>query len=251
MLVQIVAMVSGIGPVPVFARSGLAAATGVAGSGQAIQSRIPDGGAAARATESRAPASTRPIEPVENTSKSAKTNDQDLSKEEESTVRELKRRDTEVRAHEHAHATAGGDLTGSPSYEFTQGPDGKRYATGGEVQIDSSPVRGDPAATIRKMDIVIRAALAPANPSSQDQQVARQAQQARTQAQAELAGQRLAENPDGGEEALSGSESATNEQPSSARQLQARSVYGQSETGGEEDIATQIFAAANALSVFA
>jgi SprA family protein len=156
-----------------------------------------------------------------------------------------------VRAHERAHATTGGDLAGSPSFEFTQGPDGKRYATAGEVPIDSGPVRGNPTATVRKMDIVIRAALAPTNPSSQDQQVARQAQQARTQAQAELTNTRLAENQSGGEEASSGPESATNDQPSSARQLQARSVYGQSGTGGEEDIATRIFAAANALSVFA
>lgn len=251
MLVQIVAMVSGISPVPVFARTGLAAAAGVAGSGQAIQTRIADGGAGARATGLRAPASARPVEPVENTAKSAKANDQKLSKEEERSVQELKRRDSEVRAHERAHATTGGDLTGSPSFEFTQGPDGKRYATGGEVSIDSGPVRGNPAATVRKMDTVIRAALAPASPSSQDQQVARQAQQARTQAQAELTDKRLAENQGDGGETAPGSESATSDAPAAARQLQARSAYGQSATGGEEDIATQIFAAANALSVFA
>ncbi len=250
MLAQIVAMISGIGAAPVSLRTGLAATIGVAGSGQALQARNSDGGPGARSPALSAPASARPVEPVQDTSKSAKTNDQDLSKEEERAVQDLKRRDTEVRAHERAHATTGGDLAGSPSFEFTQGPDGKRYATGGEVQIDSSPVRGNPEATIRKMDIVFRAALAPASPSSQDQQVARQAQQARTQAQAELTDKRLAENQGGGDEASPGSEPATSDEPAAARQLQARSAYGQPGTGGE-DIASQIFAAANALSVFA
>ncbi len=126
-------------------------------------------------------------------SSKSKSNDEELSEEEEQQVRELKQRDTEVKAHEQAHATVGGSYASAPSYEYTVGPDGKRYATSGEVQIDASPVRDNPEATIRKMDIVIRAALAPAEPSSQDLQVAKQAQATRAKAQAELQKKRLEE----------------------------------------------------------
>lgn len=115
-----------------------------------------------------------------------------LTKEEESQVRELKRRDAEVKAHEQAHAAVGGAYASAPKYTYTKGPDGKKYAIGGEVQIDTSPER-TPDATIRKMDIVIAAALAPAEPSSQDRAVARQAQQQRQEAQNERAEQQAAE----------------------------------------------------------
>lgn len=49
------------------------------------------------------------------------------------------------------------------------------YAVGGRVRIDVSAVSGDPAATLRKMQQVRRAALAPAEPSSQDRRVASRA----------------------------------------------------------------------------
>ncbi len=97
----------------------------------------------------------------------------ELTEEEEDVVKELQMRDREVRAHEQAHVSAGGGLiTGGPTYSYQQGPDGRQYAVGGEVQIDNAPVDGDPEATIRKMQQVIRAALAPAEPSGQDQAVA-------------------------------------------------------------------------------
>lgn len=100
-------------------------------------------------------------------------------------LQKLQKRDTEVRAHEQAHAAAGGNYAGAPSYEYQKGPDGKLYAVGGETPIDTAPVADDPQATIAKMETVIRAALAPAQPSSQDLKVAAQAQQAKTQAQIE------------------------------------------------------------------
>ncbi|WP_350335617.1 putative metalloprotease CJM1_0395 family protein [Coralliovum pocilloporae] len=115
----------------------------------------------------------------------------DLSEEEEQQVRKLKDRDAEVRAHEQAHATVGGEFAGPPTYTEVTGPDGKRYAIGGEVSIDAAPVAGDPEETIRKLDVVIRAALAPAEPSSQDLAVARQAQQGLAQARAELQERRI------------------------------------------------------------
>lgn len=118
----------------------------------------------------------------------------ELTEEEEKQVQELKARDQEVRAHENAHKTAGGGYVGAISYDTQTGPDGREYAIGGEAQIDASPVEGNPQATISKMDIVIRAALAPAEPSSQDYAVARAAQAARIQAQQELSEQRAEEN---------------------------------------------------------
>lgn len=126
-------------------------------------------------------------------SKGSKANGEPLSDEEERHVEKLKETDAKVRAHEQAHAIVGGPYASAPKYEFTTGPDGKRYATSGEVQIDTAPEDGDPEATIRKMDVVIRAALAPAEPSAQDMQVARQAQLERSKAQAELTKQRAEE----------------------------------------------------------
>ncbi|MDU1144217.1 putative metalloprotease CJM1_0395 family protein [Aeromonas rivipollensis] len=98
----------------------------------------------------------------------------------------LVERDLEVRKHEQAHQTAGGEHAGSPSYQFSQGPDGKRYATGGEVAIDIGAIPGDPAATLAKMQQVRAAALAPAEPSSQDLSVARAATAKEAQARKEL-----------------------------------------------------------------
>lgn len=113
-----------------------------------------------------------------------------LSDDEQAYVRELKSIDSEVRAHEAAHATAGGGLAGRPVYELVTGPDGIRYAVSGRVEIDTGVVGGDPSATIRKLETVRRAALAPAKPSGQDRAVAAQAEAGIREAQAELNSER-------------------------------------------------------------
>lgn len=111
----------------------------------------------------------------------------ELAPEEQAKLDELQQRDTEVRAHEQAHLSAAGNIaTSSASFTYTKGPDGKRYATGGEVSIDTSEVAGDPAATAAKADMIKRAALAPANPSAQDRSVAANAMSMKSQAQADL-----------------------------------------------------------------
>ena len=56
-----------------------------------------------------------------------------MSNEERQVIAELKSTDREVRAHEQAHAIAGGQHAGAPSYEYQRGPDGRQYAVGGEV----------------------------------------------------------------------------------------------------------------------
>ncbi|NQZ22477.1 MAG: hypothetical protein HRT53_10505 [Colwellia sp.] len=104
---------------------------------------------------------------------------------------ELKLRDQEVRTHELAHASVGGATTGAPKYTFEVGPDGKKYAVGGEVSVDLAKIDGNPRATISKMQKVHAAALAPANPSIQDTRVASSAARIILQAQSELAAIRL------------------------------------------------------------
>ncbi len=110
----------------------------------------------------------------------------ELSADDQKEVQRLQKRDAEVRQHEQAHAAAGGAHAGAPKYEYETGPDGKRYAVGGEVPIDVSPVQGDPGATIQKMQQVLRAALAPAQPSGPDRNIAAGARAKLARAQAEM-----------------------------------------------------------------
>ncbi|WP_061242725.1 putative metalloprotease CJM1_0395 family protein [Ectopseudomonas composti] len=117
-------------------------------------------------------------------------------------ITDLVQRDREVRTHEQAHAAVGGQYAGAPTYSFKRGPDGQRYAVSGEVGIDTSPVPNDPEATLRKMEIVLRAALAPIEPSPQDMRVASLAQAQAAQARVELAELRRAEATSASEEAV-------------------------------------------------
>lgn len=119
--------------------------------------------------------------------------DAESSDAERQEIAEMKRRDREVRTHEQAHKAAGGGHTGSIRLSYQMGPDGKRYAVEGSVSIDVSPVAGDPAATLRKMEVVHRAANAPASPSGADRAVAAQAQRASQQARAQMAAERYAQ----------------------------------------------------------
>lgn len=127
---------------------------------------------------------------------------QGQSEQEKKIVEELKARDREVRAHEQAHvAAAGGLAQGGPTYTYHYGPDGRAYAVGGEVNIDTSPGR-TPEETIDKARQIRAAALAPSDPSDQDRAVAAaaaqleaQARQELTQQQAEESGQTTATTP--------------------------------------------------------
>ena len=109
-----------------------------------------------------------------------------LSQEELAQLTELKKRDRVVRAHEQAHmAAAAGIVTKGMSFSYQQGSDGKRYAVGGEVQIDAGK-EATPTETIAKMKKVRAAALAPAEPSTQDRKVAASATTKMSQARVEL-----------------------------------------------------------------
>ncbi|MCK5322556.1 MAG: hypothetical protein KAJ45_00375 [Desulfobulbaceae bacterium] len=108
-----------------------------------------------------------------------------LDQEEMIAIAELKQIDAAVRAHEMAHQAAGGPyVRGGANYQYKRGPDGKRYAVAGEVQIDTSR-ESTPEKTIAKMRTVRAAALAPADPSPQDRKVAGAASSAITDARQE------------------------------------------------------------------
>ena len=142
----------------------------------------------------------------------------ELSDEAKQVINQLQARDAEVRAHEQAHqSAAGGYATGGASYAYQVGPDGQRYAIGGEVGIDVSPISGDPEATLTKANIVQQAALAPAEPSSQDMRVASAAMQMANQARVEIATQNAAES-----QAVNESES----QVDSEERLQTQNTSG-------------------------
>ena len=114
---------------------------------------------------------------------------QNLSTEEQTLLQELKARDTEVRTHEQAHLSAAGQYAaGGASFSYKTGPDGKRYASSGEVPIDMTQEK-TPEATIQKMRTVRRAALAPASPSAADRNIAAQDSTKEAQAMKEVQAQ--------------------------------------------------------------
>jgi hypothetical protein len=102
----------------------------------------------------------------------ATTDGQGLTTREQLLTLELSREDREIRAHELAHFYMGRPYTAEPEYWFVTGPLGKRYAVAGHVRFDLTPLAGDPAATLKKYEVLRRAARAPAVPSAYDLKVA-------------------------------------------------------------------------------
>lgn len=91
----------------------------------------------------------------------------------------INRNYSEIYSHEMAHKTAGGNLAGSIVIE--------RNAAGipvaGHVPIKMPALdKNNPQKTINDADTVIRSAMAPSDPSSQDYKVANQARNIRSQA---------------------------------------------------------------------
>ncbi|MEA2111064.1 MAG: putative metalloprotease CJM1_0395 family protein [Campylobacterota bacterium] len=140
---------------------------------------------------------------------------QSQSSADEAKVREqvmkLQAVDSDVRAHEAAHIAAGGGVvTGGANFSYTRGPDGKMYATGGEVPIDTSK-EDTPEATAIKARKIVAAALAPANPSPQDYKVAATAMMMESRAMIEIAKEKQEE-------------------------IEGLSAYGQSSSSSDEDV---------------
>lgn len=125
----------------------------------------------------------------------ARTPDNGLSEQDRNVVEQLKSRDREVRSHEAAHlAAAGSYATSGARFTYQKGPDGQLYAIGGEVGVSTGKIAGDPQATLEKAQRIRAAALAPANPSSQDRAIAAQASRLVTEARREIAVAGIEEN---------------------------------------------------------
>ena len=116
---------------------------------------------------------------------STPANPQGLTEEELQHVQKLKQIDRQVRAHERSHQNAAPELTGPASFKTVRGPDGKLYAVAGEVSIETGEA-ATPEATIQKLKRVIKAALAPLEPSPQDRKVAAQARAEIAEARGEI-----------------------------------------------------------------
>ena len=112
-------------------------------------------------------------------------NGKTLSDKEKQQLQELKSRDIEVKKHEQTHQRVGSPYTSAPSYEYETGPDGKKYAVAGSVNIDSKDEE-TPEKTAKKMRIIIKAAKAPAQPSGKDLSVAADATRRLNEANAKI-----------------------------------------------------------------
>lgn len=152
-------------------------------------------------------------------------NGQALSEAEQKQVKELAKRDREVKAHESAHKASGGGHTGAATYEYQNGPDGKQYAVGGHVSIDAGPVSGNPEATLRKAQALQRAALAPADPSGQDRAVAAAATKMAMDAQKEKIKETMG-GDESGTVTLSGADDEDGFEMAAASARDPRRAYG-------------------------
>jgi lysozyme family protein len=87
-------------------------------------------------------------------------------------LEKFKRTDAQIRSHEQVHATIGA-TTAPISYNYQQGPDGKMYAVGGSVRLDTS-IPDDPKAAAFKLDQIQKAASGPVDTSGADNTIASQ-----------------------------------------------------------------------------
>jgi len=156
------------------------------------------------------------------------TGAQQLSEAEEKMVQDLKERDREVKAHEMAHLASSGQYArGGPSYSYQQGPDGRRYAVGGEVPIDIGKERS-PEETIQKMQAGQRAAMAPADPSATDRGIAANAAALENHARQELQRERTnpqEERPDRTDATSSKETPQTGDETSASRRRLPQDVF--------------------------
>ncbi len=114
-------------------------------------------------------------------------NGKELSKEEQKEVKELGKTDRQVRSRELTHrAVAGSYARGSVSFDYVTGPDGKKYAKEGHINIDSRPIHNNPEATIRKARAIRSVELAPTTTSPQNRTVSAEISKIEREARTEL-----------------------------------------------------------------
>ena len=82
----------------------------------------------------------------------------------------FRNKDASIKSHEQSHAAMA--TTTSPiSYNYQEGPDGKMYAVGGSVRLDTS-IPADTEAAIAKIDRIKAASTGVDNPSGADMAIA-------------------------------------------------------------------------------
>ncbi len=92
----------------------------------------------------------------------------DLDPGQSNRLRRLQARDQRVRAHEQAHSLSGGaQVAAAVRYRYQTGPDGRRYAVGGQAHAPASG-GGSPEQALDKSADLRRAAVAPTRPSYHD-----------------------------------------------------------------------------------
>ncbi len=91
----------------------------------------------------------------------------------ERVLEKFKSIDANIRSHEQAHSSLTNTTT-PIQYTYQVGPDGKLYATGGHVRIDTS-IPNDPKAASAKLDQIKKSATANGDMSSADGTIAIQA----------------------------------------------------------------------------
>lgn len=85
----------------------------------------------------------------------------------------FKNLDSKTKTHEQTHASLA-NTTGAINYNYQTGPDGKLYATGGHVRLDTS-IPKDEAAALAKLEKLSTAASGPSGLSGADAQISRAA----------------------------------------------------------------------------
>jgi len=105
---------------------------------------------------------------IETTSINKNYDDEDFAR----VLEKFRNKDSEIRTHEQTHASIG-HTTSPISYNYQEGPDGKMYAVGGSVRLDTT-IPDDPKAAAFKLDMIQKAASGVAHASSADNSIASQ-----------------------------------------------------------------------------
>ena len=110
-------------------------------------------------------------------------NTHDPNSDEQRIVDKLQIRDKEVKAHEMSHGIDPNLIKiGSAQFDYTIGPDGKIYATGGKVTL-STGNPNSPEDAVAKAQALKKTSIAPGNPSPQDLQALNAAMDMEAEAQ--------------------------------------------------------------------
>lgn len=118
---------------------------------------------------------------------------ENLSTEEQQQLRELERRDQQVRTRDMAFIAAAGGAAGSYSLQYETGPDGRRYAVGADIKLDTSE-GATPEQTLAKARALRAATMSARADSSNDASAAAKAVRMEAEARAQIERERAADS---------------------------------------------------------